>query len=81
MLYQWRQCSKAASALPHVRRRLGEARGKSHKNQAENMHHFGETLADIVMADFDTVETESSLERNFFIGKIKHAMRRIKKGP
>ena len=37
------------------------------------------TLADIVMPDLETVETESSLELNFFIGKIKHTVRRIRK--
>ena len=79
LLHQWRQCSKAASALLHVRRSLGEARGKSHKKQAEKMHHFGETLADIVMPALDTVETESSLELNFFIGKLKHSVRRVKR--
>ena len=52
---------------------------KDHKRQAEKMHHFGESLADIVMPDLDTVETESSLELNFFIGKIKHTVRRIKR--
>ena len=43
------------------------------------MQHFGETLTDIVMPDPDEVETESSLELNFFIGKIKHTVRKIKK--
>ena len=52
---------------------------KDHRRQAEKMHHFGESLADIVMPDLDTVETESSLELNFFIGKIKHTVRRIKR--
>ena len=52
---------------------------KDRKRQAEKMNHFGETLADIVMPDLDTVETESSLELNFIIGKIKHTVRRIKK--
>ena len=46
--------------------------------QSEKMRHFGEALADIVMPDMDTVETESSLELNFFIGKIKHTVRRIR---
>ncbi len=55
--------------------------GKDHHGQADKMRHFGETLADIVMPDLDTVETESSLELNFFIGKIKHTVRRIKKAP
>ena len=39
--------------------------------QAEKMRHFGETLSDIVMPDLETVETESSLELNFLIGKLK----------
>ena len=49
------------------------------RKQADKMRHFGETLADIVMPDLETVETESSLELNFFIGKIKHTVRRIRK--
>lgn len=52
---------------------------KDRKKQTEMMQHFGEKLSDIVMPDLDTVETESSLEINFFIGKIKHTVRRIKK--
>ena len=47
--------------------------------QAEKMSDFGETLSDIVMPDLETVETESSLELNFFIGKLKHSVRRIKR--
>ena len=43
------------------------------------VRHFGETLSDIVMPDLETVETESSLELNFFIGKLKHSVRRIKR--
>ena len=49
------------------------------KKKHELMQHFGETLTDIVMPDPDEVETESSLELNFFIGKIKHTVRKIKK--
>ena len=49
------------------------------RKQADKMRHFGETLADIVMPDLETVETESSLELNFFIGNIKHTVRRIRK--
>ena len=43
------------------------------------IRQFGETLVDVVMPDFDTVETESSLELNFFIGKIKHTVKRVRK--
>ena len=44
------------------------------------MRHFGETLLDIVMPDPEEAETETSLELNFFIGKIKHTVRRVRKG-
>ena len=49
------------------------------KKKTALMRHFGETLTDIVMPDPDEVETESSLELNFFIGKLKHTVRKIKK--
>lgn len=48
--------------------------------QTDKMQHFGEMLSDIVMPDLETSETESTLELNFIIGKIKHTVRRIKKG-
>ncbi len=50
---------------------------KSKKNA--KMHHFGEMLTDIVMPDLETSVTESTLELNFFIGKIKHTVKRVKK--
>ena len=43
------------------------------------MKHFGEMLSDIVMPDLETAETESILELNFLIGKIKHTVKRVKK--
>lgn len=49
------------------------------KEQASKMQHFGRMLSDIVMPDLETTETESSLELNFFIGKIKHTVKRVKK--
>ena len=48
-------------------------------NRARMMKHFGETLADIAMPEEETTETESSLELNFFIGKIKHTVRKVRK--
>ncbi len=54
---------------------------KDPKKRSRMMRHFGETIADIVMPDLEAVETESSLELNFFIGKIKHTVRRIRKVP
>ena len=49
------------------------------KKQAAKMQHFGEVLTDIVMPDLQTQETESSLEINFFIGKLKHTVKRVRK--
>jgi predicted XRE-type DNA-binding protein len=49
------------------------------KVQTEKMKRFGEVISDIVMPDLETSETESTLELNFFIGKIKHTVKRVKK--
>lgn len=63
-----------------VKRELLELHKEGDKKKKHAlMQHFGETLTDIVMPDPDEVETESSLEINFFIGKIKHTVRKIKK--
>ena len=48
--------------------------------QEKKINHFGEMLTDIVMPDLETSETESSLEINFLIGKIKHTVKRVRKG-
>ena len=52
---------------------------KDKEKQASKMKHFGEVLTDIVMPDLQTSETESSLEINFIIGKIKHTVKRVRK--
>ena len=63
-----------------LKRELVELHKETDKEvQAQKMHHFGEVLTDIVMPDLETSETESSLEINFIIGKIKHTVKRIKK--
>lgn len=49
------------------------------EKQKSKMQHFGEMLTDIVMPDLQTSETESSLELNFLIGKIKHSVKRVRK--
>lgn len=49
------------------------------EKQASKMQHFGEVLTDIVMPDLQTHETESTLEINFFIGKLKHTVKRVRK--
>lgn len=47
--------------------------------QTKKMQHFGDLLTDIVMPDLETAETESSLEINFLVGKIKHTVKRVRK--
>lgn len=58
------------------------------KNEILSMHEnadshtiqgFGEILADIIMPDMETSETESSLELNFVIGKIRHKVKRVRR--
>lgn len=49
------------------------------EQQQLKMRHFGEMLSSVVMPDLETSETESSLEINFLVGKIKHTVKRVKK--
>ena len=65
-----------------LKRELLELHQETDKEvQKTKMQHFGEVLSDIVMPDLQTQETESSLEINFFIGKIKHTVKRVRKEP
>ena len=64
-----------------LKRELLELHDETDKQkQISKMKHFGEVLSDIVMPDLQTQETESSLEINFFIGKLKHTVKRVRKG-
>lgn len=49
------------------------------KTQQTKMQRFGEMLSNIVMPELETSETESSLEINFLVGKIKHTVKRVKR--
>ncbi len=63
-----------------LKRELKELHKETDKKlQNSKMQHFGEVLSDIVMPDLETSETESTLELNFLIGKIKHTVKRVKK--
>ena len=63
-----------------LKRELVELHNETDKEvQAKKMKHFGEVLTDIVMPDLETSETESSLEINFLIGKIKHTVKKVRK--
>lgn len=64
----------------NLKRELVELHKETDPNkQTSKMQHFGQVLSDIVMPDLETSETESTLELNFFIGKIKHTVKRTKK--
>ena len=63
-----------------LKRELLELHSETDKEvQKTKIQHFGEVLSDVVMPDRQTSETESSLEINFFIGKIKHTVKRVRK--
>ncbi len=63
-----------------LKRELVELHSETDKEiQEQKMKHFGEVLSDIVMPDLETSETESSLEINFIIGKLKHTVKRVRK--
>lgn len=64
-----------------LKRELVELHKETNKVvQEAKMRHFGDVLTDIVMPDLETSETESSLEINFLIGKIKHTVKRVRRG-
>lgn len=63
-----------------LKRELLELHKETDKEkQKTKIQHFGDVLTDIVMPDLQTSETESSLEINFLIGKIKHTVKRVRK--
>ena len=49
------------------------------EKQTSMMKHFGDLLTDIVMPDLQTNETETQLELNFVIGKLRHSVKRVRK--
>lgn len=49
---------------------------KKPAEQKTIMSKFGSILSDIVMPDLHTDESESTLELNFVIGKLKHTVKR-----
>lgn len=63
-----------------LKRELLELHEETDKEkQTSMMKHFGNLLTDIVMPDLQTNETETQLELNFVIGKLKHTVKRIRK--
>ena len=76
----WGSLQTCPLCLWELKRELLELHQETDKEvQKTKMQHFGEVLTDIVMPDLQTSETESSLEINFLIGKIKHTVKRVRK--
>jgi hypothetical protein len=68
------------TAVRELKRELVELhKDGSNEDKHSKMQQFGEILTNIVMPDLETTETESSLELNFIIGKIKHSVKRVKR--
>ena len=63
-----------------MKRELLDLHNETDKNiLSDKMNHFSDVLSDIVMPDLETSETESILELNLIIGKVKHTVKRIRK--
>ena len=68
------------TAIRELKRELLDLHKEPDKaKQQTKMEHFGNILSELVMPELETTETESSLELNFLIGKIKHTVKCIKK--
>ena len=68
------------SKVRSLKRDLLELHNETNEtSQTNKMKHFGEILTDLVMPDLETSETESSLEINFLVGKVKHSVKRVRK--
>ena len=51
----------------------------SNEEKKNGMKRIGDILADLIMPELETTETQSSLEFNFVIGKLKHSITRQRK--
>ena len=68
------------AAVRELKRELVELHKEgNNEEKLSKMQQFGEILTNIVMPDLETTETESSLELNFIIGKIKQSVKRVKR--
>ena len=68
------------ATVRQLKRELRNLHEETNKQQQQSkMQYFGDLLSSIVMPDLETSETESSLEINFLIGKIKHTVKRVRR--
>lgn len=64
----------------YLKRELVKLHNEKESGNSNSMiKRFGDTLSELVMPELETSETESTLELNFFIGKLKHTVKKIKK--
>lgn len=52
---------------------------ESQQDKKAGMKRIGDILANLIMPELETTETQSSLEFNFVIGKLKHSITRQRK--
>ncbi len=62
-----------------LKRELAELHTGVPEKQTDKLKHFSTSLTDVIMPDLETTQTESTLELNFVIGKIKHTVKRTKR--
>jgi len=63
-----------------LKRKLIEIHDSSSDEEKKHgMKRIGDILADLIMPDLETTETQSTLEFNFVIGKLKHSVTRQRK--
>ena len=68
------------ATVRQLKRELRNLHEETNKQQQQSkMQYFGDLLSSIVMPDLETSETESSLEINFLISKIKHTVKRVRR--
>ena len=59
---------------------LGELEETDKEQQKSMMRKSGELISDILSDDFQTIGTETTVEFNFSVLKVKHTVKRKPKG-
>ncbi len=71
---------KTFAEVRELKHRLLEVHNaESQQDKKKGMKRIGDILADLIMPDLETTETQSSLEFNFVIGKLKHSVTQQRK--
>ena len=70
---------RQTDAIVHVVRCFDDDNIEHVEGSVDPVRDIEEINMELCLTDLETVETESTLELNFNIGKIKHTVKRIKK--